>query len=402
MIPSLYVHIPFCLRKCDYCDFFSVPLGDTGRDGTRLSLAPFVRALRREMAIRKKDLGITAWKTVYIGGGTPSLLDPEAIRALGEAIRDNVAVEGEWTIEANPEDITADWLDACAETGINRLSLGIQSMDDSMLASVARRGNRESNEAALELARDRWRGDISVDLIAGLPGQTEEGLLSDIREVLNFAPDHVSLYSLTVEEGTPLARRIAADAQTGLPDDDAAADIWIAGRDALDERGYRQYEVSNFALPGHESRHNQAYWNLETYIGVGPGATGTVIAGDTAYRYTVTRDIAAWLDDPRAIAFEERIDRGDCVREAFLMGFRLLDGVSRTGFCQRFGVDALDLIGGTVEAWRKKGLAAADESGVRLTRDGLLLLNRFLEDCLIELDTRLTSLKKGATNAPAL
>jgi oxygen-independent coproporphyrinogen-3 oxidase len=389
VIPSLYVHIPFCLRKCDYCDFFSVPIGDSCRTGTQAQLSQFIGTLRREIKSRKEAYNISGWKTVYIGGGTPSLLEPEAIRELGRAITDFGPVEGEWTIEANPEDLTADWLDACADSGVNRLSLGIQSMDDSILASVARRGNRKSNEAALNLARDRWSGDLSVDLIAGLPGQTKAGLLADVHDVLAFEPDHVSLYSLTVEDNTPLARRVAANTLTGLPDDDKAADLWLAGRDALGERGYRQYEVSNFARRGHESKHNMTYWNLDTYIGAGPGATGTVIAGDTAWRYTDSRDIAAWMADPCAKADEEHIDRDDCIRESMLMGFRLLDGLSLAHFREQFGVYALDLVGETVGAWEQRGLAIVDEKKARLTTEGILFLNRFLEDCLMELDKKL-------------
>jgi oxygen-independent coproporphyrinogen-3 oxidase len=389
VIPSLYVHIPFCLRKCDYCDFFSVPLDKWDHDEMKRSLKPFLGALRREIDIRKESLDIIAWKTVYIGGGTPSLLMPDEIRELGRAITDNGPVEGEWTIEANPEDVTADWLDACADAGVNRLSLGIQSMNNSILTSVARRGNRKSNEAALELARDRWSGDLSVDLIAGLPGQTQEGFLADVRDVLAFAPDHVSLYSLTVEEGTPLARRVAANMQAGLPGDDLAADLWIAGRDTLVESGYRQYEVSNFARPGHESKHNMTYWNLDTYIGAGPGATGTVITGDTAWRYTDSRDIAAWIADPYAKADEEHIDRDDCIRESLLMGFRLLEGLSLDHFRERFGIDTLDLVGKTIGDWEQRGLAIVDEKKARLTSEGILFLNRFLEDCLMELDKKL-------------
>jgi len=389
MICSLYVHIPVCLKKCDYCDFFSVPHSQfpasVTSDGPYANL---IQSLVREIETRTAELGIRRWKSVYIGGGTPSLLDPEDLRALGRCISRSISQDSEyteWTIEANPEDITAEWLNACRESGINRLSMGIQSMQDSELSGIGRRGSRQSNIEALTLVRQCWPGQLSLDLISGLPGQTREKLMSDISEIAAFHPDHISLYSLTVEEGTPLERKTAGTGSITLPDDDEAADLWISGRDFLETLGYLQYEVSNFSLNGRQSRHNLTYWNLDTYIGVGPGATGTIIQGDTAVRNTDTRDIAKWLQNP-ADSFEtEKIDRSECRREVLMMGMRLLAGLSRKRFKDRFDQDILDLIGHTAKRWENRGLLAVSPGSLALNRDGLLLLNGFLVESLEEM-----------------
>lgn len=413
MTASLYVHIPVCLKKCDYCDFFSLPVSDERASALRspdvadnyasgaageTRFAPLVEALAREIAGKKRRFGIDGWTTAYIGGGTPSLLSPEDIGSLAAMIRDSTgSPPAEFTVEANPEDLTPEWLDACAASGVNRVSVGIQSMRDSQLSAVGRRGKRESNLGALRLLAGRWPGRLSVDLISGLPGQDKGTLLADIDELLSYRPDHVSLYSLTVEEGTPLSRRVHENRErgscdrgtglqgAGLPDEDESADLWIAGRDRLEEAGYRQYEVSNFARPGFESRHNGAYWNLSTYVGVGPGATGTVIRGDRSFRWTNSRDVAAWLTNPESSAETEEIGRTESMEEAIMMGFRLRDGISRETFRERFGMDILDCVGKTVRAWEKRGMLGITDDRIALSRDGLLVLNRFLADCMEEI-----------------
>jgi len=375
MKPSLYIHIPVCLKKCDYCDFFSVP----GIGGQKLSR--IVQALRNEIADREKKHARDGWKTVYIGGGTPSLLDPGDITLLCESIR----TDGEWTIEANPEDLTLEWLEACRSGGINRLSLGIQSMDDEVLSGVGRRGSRSANLAALGLVREFWTGRLSLDLIAGLPGQTRIGLESDIREIVSFKPDHISLYSLTIEDGTPLERRLSGENPPAVPDEDESAALWVAGRDLLEAYGYRQYEISNFARDGAESAHNMSYWHLEPYIGVGPGAAGTVNTLDTAERFTDLTDIEKWLDNPLSSFETERLSREECIREYLLMGMRLASGISRKDFKVRFGTDILELTGKTVSRWKDRGFMVECPDRIALNREGLLFLNRFLSDCMEEM-----------------
>lgn len=388
MRASLYVHVPVCLKKCDYCDFFSIPLADFPANASREGrFNPFVRAIHREIGARARRFSVSAWNTLYIGGGTPSLLDPTAIYELASPLTPGTE---ESTIEANPEDITGEWLDACQAAGIGRLSLGMQSLRDETLNAIGRRGSAASNRSALGLVKKRWRGSVSVDFISGMPGQTRESLLADLREALSFNVDHVSLYSLTIGEGTPLeahirAGKFAIPGNPSLPDEEEAAAAWISGRDFLENRGYAQYEVSNFAKPGRESRHNETYWRLESYIGVGPGATGTIAKGDEAIRITNRENVERWLNDPENAAEEETIPRESCILESILMGMRMKKGVDRGRFMARYGVDFADLVPKTIRDWTSKGLCVLDGESVALTKEGLLVLNRFLVDCAAEL-----------------
>ena len=389
---SLYVHIPLCLKKCDYCDFFSLIPSAFPVDCREISAltARIVDGLAREIDAWRAEYGITGWKTVYIGGGTPSLLSGEDIARLGGAIL-NQGAQGqakitEWTIEANPEDISEAWLDSCARAGITRLSIGIQSLDDACLAAVGRRGCAAKTIQALELISRVWNGRLSLDLIAGLPGQSARGLIADLERLLPYKPDHLSLYSLTIEEGTPLSKRRGALKGAELPDEDESAEIWLAGRDWLETQGFAQYEVSNFARHGYESLHNMTYWKLNTYIGVGPGATGTIVSGDEAMRFTNTKDVDSWFADPRAGRTIERISRKELMTEVLLMGMRLREGIAKPAFSARFGVELASCIPRTIATWTARGLVIDEPGRLALTSEGLLFLNRFLSDAMDELE----------------
>jgi len=391
---SLYIHIPVCLKKCDYCDFFSVPVDALPKTGASAPgedcLERLVAGLCREIDWWHKRYRITAWKTVYIGGGTPSLLSPRNITTLCTKIdtlnKKGLSPYSEWTIEANPEDITEDWLRACSDAGINRLSIGVQSLDNASLAAVNRRGNKAKTLAALAMVSRIWKGRLSLDMIAGLPGQTAQSLVEDLSRLLAFNPDHLSLYSLTIEDETPLSLRIREKTGPVLPDEDEATDIWLAGRDYLRANGFTQYEVSNFCRPGSESQHNLTYWNLESYIGVGPGATGTIVEGDTATRYTDSRDIAQWLDNSEAGRETEDIGRDESMKEVLLMGMRLAAGIDKKAFQNRFGTELLSCIPKTAARWIHNALLQDSDERIALTPEGLLYLNRFLADCMEELD----------------
>jgi oxygen-independent coproporphyrinogen III oxidase len=343
--------------------------------------------LQREIAAKKRRFGIETWETVYIGGGTPSLIPPHLIASLAAPLADSCT---EFTVEANPEDITEDWLAACADSGISRLSIGIQSMDDAVLGAVGRRGNGESNRRALERVSTQWKGRVSYDLIAALPGQNADMLAADIELLDAYNATHISLYSLTVEDGTPIAGMIgngvfSPGQPCALPDEDESADIWIAGRDLLEQKGFAQYEVSNFAKSGFESKHNMTYWNLDSWIGAGPGASGTIRTNDTAIRQTGPTDIEQWLQTPEASCIEETLNREECIRESILMGMRMRSGIDKDRFRKRFGPDIAALIPRTTEKWRRNGFLVENETRYALTREGLLHLNAFLADCMREL-----------------
>jgi len=391
--PSLYIHIPICLNKCDYCDFFSIPIADfpvySALDSIASPADAVVQGLIREISEWSATYAQTGWGTVYIGGGTPSLLLPRNIISMCSKIyttqRTGLDSYSEWTIEANPEDITEDWLRSCSDAGINRLSIGVQSLDDRCLAAVGRRGSSNKTQKALELVSRVWKGRLSLDMIAGLPGQTLNSLIEDLSRLVATGADHLSLYSLTIEDETPLARRLREAPIPLMPDEDESADMWIAGRDFLARNGFIQYEISNFCRPGCESKHNLTYWNLRSYIGVGPGATGTIIEGDRATRYTNTRNIAEWLENPASGRTIEHIGRTESIQEVILMGMRLSVGIEKRAFSDRFGGDILSFIPETATQWIRRGLLLDNDERIALTSEGLLYLNGFLRGCVEEL-----------------
>ncbi len=382
MTASLYLHVPFCAGACDYCDFYSIP----ARAEDDL-LDKFVDILLKDVHKSIHYYQVDALPSVYIGGGTPSLLGAERCARLLAAIQGLPLASGaEITIEANPESATDDFLRACADGGATRLSLGIQSTDARSRGAVGRIGEVDQVRRAVGAARRLFPGSLCLDLISGLPFQDERSLLGDISFAVDSGADHVSLYALTLEDGTPLAKRHRRGA-AALPNEDAADELWLRGRDALEAAGLLQYEVSNFSRPGKESVHNSRYWRMESYLGCGPSAVGTIVDEDsaTAERLSWPADADAWLRRPEAHEPAiELIPRKALIEECLLMGFRTTAGVDEALFSRRFARGVEIFIGGALERRRAGGLAALDRPA--LNRDGLATLNGFLVDCLMELD----------------
>ncbi len=397
---SLYVHVPFCASKCRYCDFFSVPLGpDSAPDSLAASvieetIAQLDLFLARAPAVR--------FETLYVGGGTPSVLPPVLLERLLGRLADVRPTE--WTVEANPESLDRPFLDACARAGVTRISVGLQSMDDPLLSTLGRPGTAADNRRALELIANDWRGDASIDLIAGTPGQTLEGMIADAATVAKTGFSHASLYSLTVEPNTPLASLVDSGS-VALNPRDYDDTLWLRGRAALEDAGLHQYEVSNFAHPGKECRHNLRYWRLEPYLGIGPGAVSTV-PQDLAAALTGVREHAGVvrLSNPRDITTfltkaagrpgapwgieTEIVAAPAFVLETLIMGLRLVDGIDAGSFRRRFGQGLDRLAPGLWEGWIARGLAAAEVGRLRLTDRGLLLLDTLLGElaCAVSAD----------------
>ncbi|GEM_PF-102698 len=300
MKPPLYVHIPYCLQKCGYCDFFSASAPCVPPE--------YVRAVARQLEHLARAFCVGGWKSVYIGGGSPSLLGAEDLEFLCESIKAAALNKAapldencEWTIEMNPETVSRPLLEKAASCGINRLSVGIQCKNDKVLRAIGRRASESDIEKAAELIKNFWPHEWSADLIAGLPFQTKKDIERDIDFVERNGAKHVSLYSLTLEDGTPL--KGAIDAGKIPYDEEAAEELWLYGRDLLEGKGFAQYEVSNFARPGFESIHNGAYWAQESYLGAGAGAAGTIYGKPTGWRYTNVLDaseyIKFWLEEAK-------------------------------------------------------------------------------------------------------
>lgn len=384
---SLYIHIPFCRSKCSYCDFFSVPEKGALPDS-------YISALCNNIAFRCREFSVSKLDTVYIGGGTPSLLAPEQLTRILTAVREAAPLspDVEITMEANPADITSELLAFLDSAGINRLSVGIQSVDEKVLATLGRRSDAERVEQALKLLETEWlsgagkRHRLSLDLIAGLPGLSDEAFCRGVERVMATRADHISLYSLMLEEGTRLEKQVS-EGEVAYSDE-ANDRQWIMGRDMLSAAGFAQYEVSNFARPGFESRHNTVYWHMQNYLGTGAGGTGTV----GSYRWTEDADIAAytaWWNSPEGEppAEVEHLDDETREFEFLMMGFRLLEGVSAREYEKRFGKSLAERLGGLFDDWQRRGLActySTDDGDTRyaLTADGILFLNQFLEALL--------------------
>ena len=371
---SLYIHIPFCNSKCSYCDFFSV---------TDHSLMSAILDKTMDQTARYIDyLGIKRILTVYIGGGTPTSLPLPLLEKLLKFL-ERIPPEEEFTIEANPETVNPDLLSLLSDSCINRLSLGIQSFSDTTLETLGRHCNAKTALKALELVRHRWDGQLSLDLISSVPHQTVSDSIADIDTAISFKPDHISLYALTLEEGTPLAKRYGSDL-------DAIDDnVWILATDHLEISGYRRYEVSNFALPGHQSKHNTRYWKLLPYIGTGAGGVSTLHDSEGGlYRIANVPNLERYLASDGLLcgAECEEIKGKSYIFEYLMMGFRMTAGIAKADFRATFGKEITEVIPETLAEWKDRDLAVETENVVALNKQGLLLLNQFLVDALSALE----------------
>jgi oxygen-independent coproporphyrinogen-3 oxidase len=402
MTASLYIHIPFCSQKCDYCDFYSVPITtDTGE-----LIDPYIDAVLCDIEGQISLFNIDNIPSVYIGGGTPSALGAKRVTRLLDALKtllaNTDAAPVEFTVEANPESTDEAFLQACAEGGVSRISLGVQSFHEASRKAVHRTGSIEQLEQGLALVGKHYPDAFSADLVTGLPFQTEAVVCQDIKQLLSFRPAHVSLYSLILEPNTPLGKK-AACAATGadaLPSPDEADNLWLTGRDLLESSNYCQYEVSNFALPGKTCAHNIRYWRMENWLGAGPAASGTIINDETGAgrRLTYPADIGNYLRMPsrrpsrrpcRRInhAIVEELGREDLIKETLLMGFRYCEGPDSALFKKRFGRDIAELIPRTIAIWNGRGFFQTGQE-LKPSKQGLLFVNGFLRGAFRELESQ--------------
>ena len=387
-IKAIYIHIPFCISKCKYCDFFSVPTKNGISD-------LYITSLCNEIKYRIKKYNIKEVDSIYIGGGTPSLLSQSQLQRIFDTIRENTIIleDCEITIESNPDDISKDLIKSFEHCGINRISLGLQSFSDSALCYVSRRATSEINVQALDIIKENWKKDLSVDLICGLPKEDADTFLHDISILLPYKPDHISMYSLTIEDETPLGKEyINGSLQY---DFDFADDLWLKSKELLKDNGYIHYEVSNFCLIGKECRHNIKYWNHDSYIGCGSGGAGSVYYEDgTGIRWTNIANIHKYCeywsnfknDDSSLPVITEKIDLETSIFEFFMMGMRKLSGVSKNHFENIFKMKIPEKIINVINKWVRKGLCEViykeDDLIYTLGHKGILYLNSFLEEII--------------------
>jgi oxygen-independent coproporphyrinogen-3 oxidase len=385
---SLYLHVPFCRSKCLYCDFYSLP--HEGNETARAIEARVVAETLNQFEYFSQVIGSPRLQTIFFGGGTPSILSRESLRRLLEAF--GGFSPSEWTVEANPESIDVDFLDLCAGRGVTRISMGVQSNRDHLLERLKRPGRARHTMRAMELLEGGWKGQVNLDFLAGIPGQTEEDLRIDLETLAGGRRiDHVSLYCLTVEPATELAGKIREGA---IRPNSAERDeeLWFSGAAVLESMGYSNYEISNFARPGRECRHNIRYWRLDPYLGVGPGAVSTLPApalagkiGEDAreapvLRLANPRSLDAFLSGPGALwGIEvEAVSAEDFLLETLMMGFRMAEGLGCFDLQRRFGRDFEELFPGLWRRWEEEGLAEPCAVRLRLTKTGRFLLDRLL------------------------
>ena len=362
---GLYIHVPFCRTKCDWCAFAS----EEGATRAELWLD---RVILQLSLPPRSD---ARWVTLYLGGGTPSLLSPDQLDRLLTAAAPRLVPGAEVTFEANPESLHGEHLAVLASRAGTRLSLGIQSFDETLLARHRRPTRRVHLDRARRLVGD-WTGSLSLDLICGLEGQTETGQRRDLDEALDWAPDHLSLYSLTVEPSTPLGLR-AAQGTAGLPGEDEAARWWLEGRDRIESAGLAAYEVSNFARPGRESVHNGRYWALEPWWGLGPSATSFLPRVEGGFEYRTESDrVEDWSSGTPAVV--EIPTALELAKDRLLAGIR-----RRQGVC---GPDWIPYLPRTLQAWA--GRALVSQGRLFLSQEAFPFLDAFLRAAFAELDER--------------
>lgn len=367
---GLYLHVPFCRRKCAYCDFCSY----VGREA---DTAAYVAALCREIAARARRDRIV--DTVYLGGGTPSLLSPTEIERILAAVREayTLSPDAEITCEVNPGTVDYDKFSLLKSLGVNRVSLGVQSLSDRALRALGRIHTAKEAEEAYRAARRAGFRNVSLDLMSGLPGETPEELSATVQGFIALAPEHISAYSLMLEEGTPFA---SSPLRAEIPDDDAAADAMEATAAALETAGYRRYEISNYARPGYESRHNLRYWHGQEYLGFGVAAYSFI----DGVRFGAPRDLDGYLAGTLVPIDREKLTAADRERERVMLSLRLADGIDRAAYLRDFGRDPHALFASVTA--RYPAFFRVTDTALALTGRGMAVSNTLITECLLCLD----------------
>lgn len=371
MFNRLYIHVPFCVEKCRYCAFVS---GRPDKD----ELAEYPALLGRELRLHAPGAGTAA--SIYFGGGTPSLLQPLQLGRLLEEIAawTGISADAEITLEANPGTVDRISLNAFRHAGFNRISLGIQTFDDRLLACLGRIHTAEQSRMAYRDAREAGFKNVSIDLIHSLPGQNLEQWRAELLHAIELSPEHLSIYGLTVEGGTPFAHIYPADSPE-LADDDLSADMFELADELLTASGFEHYEIANYARPGYRSRHNSGYWRRDGYLGLGVAAHSFLREG-YGIRFCNPDDLEEYRrgvmsGQPARIA-ESRLTQDDAMAEYMFLGLRLSDGVSLRAFESEFGRSLESVYGSTMADLAGLGLLIEHEDALTLTLRGMLLSNR--------------------------
>lgn len=375
---GLYIHIPFCEKKCEYCDFYSFkcPSAELAKS--------YVSALRIQMEDYKKDAADYEADTVYIGGGTPSTLPiPQLKKILSTARRSfDITEDAEITMEVNPGTVDGTSLKKYRRMGINRLSIGVQSANDKELASLGRIHTFDAARECFAEAREAGFTNISVDLMYGIPHQTKNSFMETLDRVVSLGPEHISVYGLKIEEGTPFAEKRDS---LPLPDEDSEYEMYLTAISFLEERGYEHYEISNFARPGYRSRHNMKYWNSDEYLGFGASAH-SYFGGR---RFAVVRDAVKYIDGVEIVGsginiYSENNELSilEQMCEYIMLRMRLSDGVVASKFNRRFGFDFEENYGKKLREYMQGDFVRFERGVYSLSPKGMYVSNYILSSVL--------------------
>ena len=385
MYLQLYIHFPFCKQKCLYCDFCSAA-------ASRQTIAAYCEALKKEIRLMARKYPAAQVTTVFLGGGTPTLVPADDMAGVLDELRSafRILPDAEFTSEGNPGTLTKEWLDMAVRRGLNRLSLGVQAGQDHLLKAIGRIHTVQEAENAVRLARECGIRSLNLDAMFGLPGQTEQDYLQTLEMFQSWGADHISAYSLILEEGTPLYR-LVGDGKVRLPEEDDTAAMYEHGIEWLEKAGYRRYEVSNFARPGFECRHNIGYWQGEWYLGLGVAAHSMLPPEQTG-AFCLRRgngcDVQAYIcavqtGQEAPAESMETITKDESMFEAVMLGLRMVDGVDAQRFEERYGMALQERYGRQLESLVNEGLGFWKEERFALTPRGIEVQNdvlmRFME-----------------------
>lgn len=369
---GIYVHIPFCKQKCYYCDFVSYCNKDD-------KIEPYIKTLIKEIEMQNIKSNIN---TIYIGGGTPSYIDSKYITEIMDKIKKKNVIENvEITIEVNPGTVTRGKLEDYKNSGINRLSIGLQTANNKLLKQIGRIHNYEEFLETYKIAREVGFNNINVDLILGLPNQRIQDLKNSLDEVIKLSPEHISVYSLIIEDGTPIKTQIE-NGKLQLPDEETERNMYWYVKNTLELNGYKHYEISNFAKNGYESKHNMNCWNQDEYIGFGISAHSY----RNITRYSNTDNINEYIrniksDSPEKNRIIHEVQKlEDTEKEFMLLGLRKIDGVSISEFKDRFGDNPIYLYRNELKKLSDENLIKVDENNIKLTNKGIDLANIVWEE----------------------
>lgn len=371
---GIYVHIPFCEKKCDYCDFLSGPANNKTKDN-------YVQAMLSEIKSYKELMQEYLVKTIFIGGGTPSSIQAEDIAKILETIKKNFFVEAEeLTIEVNPCSITKDKLLTYKESGVNRLSIGLQSINNEELKLLGRVHTYQEFLENYKLARSIGYNNINIDLISGLPDQSIKEWENTLRKVTNLKPEHISAYSLIIEEGTPLYNMYY---QRNLDEENDRL-IYRKTKKILQAKGYIRYEISNYAKKGYESKHNISYWKRIPYLGIGLGSSSLI--QDTRFRNE--QDISKYIENSKNhnLLWQDikKLSKKEAMEEFLFLGFRITEGIKKSQFKEEFDVGIEEVFGNVIEQSIKEGVIGENTDKIFLTEYGLDVSNYVLARFLLD------------------